>query len=288
MHISDERLAIIDAVRTPLCKSGGQFKRIQADDLGVAPVKELLDRSPLEAKEIDELIFGCVGQPAHAANIARIIAMKASLPDACTAVTVHRNCASGMESLSTAYERIMSGTIDRALVGGTESMSNIPLYYGPQMTSFFERLFKAKSVFQKLATIASFRPSFLKPVIGIQLGLTDPVCGMNMGQTAEQLSREFHITRAEQDAYALRSHQRASAAQQEGRFADEIIPVPMSPHYDKSVELDDGIRHGQTLAALEKLRPYFDRSNGTVTVGNACPITDGAGAMIVMKESEAK
>ncbi len=283
-----ERLAIVDAVRTPLCKAGGKMRGIQADDLGVVPVKELLARSPLDAEDIDELILGCVGQPAHAANIARVVAMKAALPHSCIASTVHRNCASGMESLSSAYERILCGSIDRAIVGGTESMSNIPLYYGPKMTAFFERMMRSKSFFKKIATLCSFRPSFLKPIIGIQLGLTDPVCGLNMGQTAENLSREFHISREQQDTYALESHRRASAAQKEGRLGEEIIPVPMPPKYEQSIEADDGIRHEQTIEALQKLRPYFDRSNGTVTVGNACPITDGAAAMLVMKESEAK
>lgn len=283
-----ERLAIIDGVRTPLCKAGGQLRSIQADDLGVVPVRELLARSPLKPEDIDECIMGCVAQPAHAANVARIIAMKAGLPESCIAATVHRNCASGMESLSSAYERIMCGSIERAIVGGAESMSNIPLYYGPEMTGWFERMFKAKSLLKKLGLLFALRPRFLKPIIGIQLGLTDPYCGMNMGQTAEQLSREFSIGRAAQDACALESHQRASAAQTEGRLGEEIVPVPVPPAYEQLIEADDGIRHQQTLEALAKLKPYFDRDNGTVTVGNACPVTDGAAAMIVMKESEAQ
>ena len=193
-----------------------------------------------------------------------------------------------MESLSSAYERILAGAIDTVIVGGTESMSNIPLYFNDKMTAWFARMMKAKNAFSKLMGFLALRPSFLQPKIGIKLGLTDPVCGLNMGQTAENLAREFKITRTDQDAYALLSHQRASAAQQAGFFAEEIIPCPVAPRYDNVIEHDDGIRHEQNLEALAKLKPYFDRDNGTVTVGNACPVTDGAAAMIVMKESVAK
>ncbi|NRA39526.1 MAG: acetyl-CoA C-acyltransferase [Planctomycetes bacterium] len=283
-----QRLAIIDAVRTPLCKAGGQLCAMQADDLGVIPVRELLARNVLAPEEIDEVIIGCVAQPAHAANIARVIALKAGLPDSCIASTVHRNCASGMESLSTAWERIKSGQADCIICGGTESMSNIPLMYGDEMTQFFSRMFRAKTLWKKLAVLSSFRPRFLKPVIGVQLGLTDPVSGLNMGQTAENLAREFHITREMQDLYALQSHQRAAAARENEILAEEIIPLPIAPQYRDYAAQDDGPRENQTLKALQKLRPYFDRHNGTVTVGNACPLTDGAAAMIVMSEERAR
>jgi acetyl-CoA C-acetyltransferase/acetyl-CoA acyltransferase len=145
---------------------------------------------------------------------------------------------------------------------------------------------RAKTVWQKLAVWSSFRPSFLNPVIGVQVGLTDPVCGLNMGQTAEILAREFAITREEQDQFALRSHQRALAA--EARLKEEIVPVPLAPKYTDVLGKDDGPRANQDLAALAKLKPYFDKVAGTVTVGNACPLTDGAAALAVCRESMVK
>jgi acetyl-CoA acetyltransferase family protein len=141
---------------------------------------------------------------------------------------------------------------------------------------------------ERIRLACSFRLRYLKPVIGVVQGLTDPVCGLNMGQTAEVLSREFHITRSEQDAFALQSHERALAAIREDRLAEEIQPVPIPPRFDTMHEVDSGPREGQSIEALQKLRPYFDRHNGTVTVGNACPLTDGAAAVVMMSESAAR
>jgi acetyl-CoA acetyltransferase family protein len=281
-----ERLAIIDGVRTPLAKAGGALAGFSADDLGAIVVKELMARTNLPAARIDELIAGNVAQPIEAANVARVIALKAGLPTSLIASSVHRNCASGMEAITTAANRILAGEAELIVTVGTESMSNIPLIYGKQMTGLFARLMRAKTVWQKLAVWSSFRPSFLTPVIGVQVGLTDPVCGLNMGQTAEILAREFAIGREEQDRFALRSHQRAVAA--EARLKEEIVPVPLAPKYAEVLAKDDGPRANQDLAALAKLKPYFDKVAGTVTVGNACPLTDGAAALAVCRESLVK
>jgi len=288
MNSSHPRLAIIDGVRTPFCKAGGTFKALQADDLGAIASKALLERVAIPLADIDELICGNVAQPIHAANIARVIARLAGLPTSTPAYTVHRNCASGMEAISSAACKIIAGEITVALCCGTESMSNIPLIYGAEMSEWFLRLSKSRSLWQKLGTLAAFRPRFLKPVIGIQQGLTDPVCGLNMGQTAEVLAKEFRIPREEQDAFALQSHQRACAATEAGRLQEEIVPVPLPPGYQRVQEIDDGPRAEQSMPALGKLRPYFDRATGSVTVGNACPVTDGAAATLVMSETEAQ
>jgi acetyl-CoA C-acetyltransferase/acetyl-CoA acyltransferase len=236
---------------------------------------------------LDEVIIGNVGQPAHSANIARIVALKSGIPHNIPAMTVHRNCASGMESITTAAERLLSGRAKFILAGGTESMSNIPLLYGPKMTMLFAKLMRAKSAVDKLKLLSTFRPSFLKPIIGIQLGLTDPTCGLNMGQTAEVLAREFSIDRDEQDRFALRSHQRALAAQEDGFFDGEIHPV-FPPKAKEPLAMDDGPSVKQSMERLQKLKPYFDRQAGTVTVGNACPVTDGAGMVLLCLESVAK
>jgi acetyl-CoA C-acetyltransferase/acetyl-CoA acyltransferase len=280
-----ERLAILAGVRTPFCKAGGPLAGHAADDLGALALREVLVRSPVPVDQIDEVILGCVAQPAEAANLARIAALKAGVPERIPAITVHRNCASGMEAISTAHTKIKAGEAQVLLVGGAESMSNIPLMYNRAMTGLFMKLMKAKTAPQRLAAWLGFRPSFLTPIVGVQVGLTDPVAGMNMGQTAELLAREFHITREAQDAFALASHQKAVAAA--GRLAEELVPVPTAKQ-DTMVTADDGPRASQDLAALQKLKPYFDKLAGTVTVGNACPLTDGAVALVVTSESHAK
>ena len=284
----NERIAIIDGIRTPLTKAGDILKSVSADGLGVTVVKEILARTEIDPKLIDEVVIGNVAQPANAANIARVIAIKAGIPIATPAMTVHRNCASGFEAITTSATKLLANQSNIIVAGGTESMSNIPLLYNAKMTSFFENLMKAKSLSQRLRTLLTFRLSHLKPVIGVLEGLTDPTCGLIMGLTAENLSREFQIGREEQDKYALNSHQKAVSAIENQILAQEIVPIPIPPTYQSVQEIDIGPRKSQSLQALAKLRPYFDRKNGTVTVGNSCPLTDGAAAVLLMRESQAK
>jgi len=283
-----ERLAIIDGIRTPFAKAGTVLRNYRADDLGAIPVREVMSRVPLNYTDIDEVIIGNVAQPANAANIARVVALKAGFPKSISAFTVHRNCASGMEAITTAGDKIFAGQAEIILAGGTESMSNIPLLFNQEMTNFYEKLSGAKTLGAKLSVLSTFRLRFLKPVIGVVEGLTDPVCGLVMGLTAENLAREFKITREEQDRFALESTQKAVKAVEKGLLAEEIIPVPLPPDFGKMLTEDYGYRKNQTLEALQKLKPYFDRKNGTVTVGNSCPLTDGAAAVVVMSESKAK
>ncbi len=283
-----QRLAIVDGIRTPFCRAGGLMKKMDADELGSRVVQELLARTKVSVNEVDELIFGNVAQPAHAANIARVIALKSGLPNHVPAYTVHRNCASGLESIATAATKIRGGEGHVYVVGGAESMSNIPLIFNEKMTNLFVRLMKSRSLPQKLAAFLSFRLSFLTPIVAVQQGLTDPVCGLNMGMTAEVLAREFSVSREEQDAYALMSHQRAVQALEKGIFSKEILPLPIGPDYKTVQKDDDGMRKEQTLEALAKLKPYFDRKTGTVTVGNACGLTDGAGALLLTTEERVK
>lgn len=283
-----ERLAIVNGIRSPFCKAGTNMAGVNADDLGAVIVKELIAKIDIPLDFIDEVIIGNVGQPANAPNIARVIALKAGLPESVIAYTVNRNCASGMQSITTGYEKLLAGNGNIVIAGGTESMSGYPLIYGRKMTNLFVHLMRSKTLPQKLSILSKFRPSFLKPILSIVEGLTDPVCSLNMGQTAEVLAREFHISREEQDAFALNSHVKASNAQQSGFFDDEIHPILLPPKYLQIQQADNSIRHNQTLDNLTKLRPYFDRLTGTVTVGNACPVTDGAGAVMIMLESKSK
>lgn len=284
-----ERIAIVSGFRSPMGKAGGVLKNVTAHDLGARIAKEVLIRSKIDPNTIDEVIIGNVAQPADAANIARVIALKAGLPEKIPAFTVHRNCASGMEAFTSATSKILNDEADIILVGGVESMSHIPLLYGKKMTALFAKLPRAKTLGQKLSLLSTFRPSFLKPIIGLVQGLTDPISGLIMGCTAENIAKDFSITREEQDEFSLRSHQKAEAATAKGIFAEEIIPVFNNDAKDSvMIEEDEGIRKGQKIEDLAKLKPYFEKGTGTVTVANSSQITDGAAFAFLMKESKAK
>ena len=282
------RIAIVDGIRTPFVRAWTDFGDIPAQELGRLAVRELLERTAIDYNKIDEVIFGSVAQAIDAANIARVISLMAGIPKEKRAYTVSRNCASGFESVTSAIEKINAGLDEIVIAGGTESMSNIPMFYPPKTAKLFLKLAKAKSPLEKISLLWELlKPSsLLKPVIGLQLGLTDPVCGLNMGQTAEVLAKEYGISRKEQDEFALTSHQRAFAARE--RLKEEIVPVLVPPKYEKALQDDNGVRQNISLDDLAKLKPYFDRYSGTVTVGNACQVTDGACALLVMKEEKAR
>src|ERR1700722_16748442 len=223
-----KRLVIVEGVRTPFCKAGTDLAHKGPEELGRVAVNALLSHTGLDPALVDEVIFGCVSQPADAANVARVIALRSGLPENVPAMTVHRNCASGCEALTQAAEKINAGRGSIFIVGGTESMSQIPLLFKQSTAEKFGRLARSKNIGQKIRTLASFRPSDFQPRIGLQLGLTDPVCGLNMGETAEVLAREFGISREEQDAFALESHRRAAAAG--ARLGEEICPIYVNGH----------------------------------------------------------
>ena len=281
------RIAIVSGIRTPFVKAWTLFGDMSAQELGRIAVSELLHRSELDPALVDEVIIGSVAGAPEAANIARVISLYAGIPYEKRAYTVSRNCASGIEAVTSAAEKIQSGVDEIVIAGGTESMSNIPLLYGRKATKIFLQLSRAKSPLEKLKWFTALSPSLLlNPVVGVQLGLSDPVCGLNMGQTAEILAKEFTISRKEQDEFALASHKKAIAARE--KLREEIVPVIAAPGYEQAVEDDNGPRENQTMEALEKLRPLFDRFHGTVTAGNSSQITDGACALLVMKEEKAK
>lgn len=281
-----ERLAIVDGVRTPFVKSGTILKDVPAYELGRIVVQELLAKTEFDARHISEVIFGNVIQPAEAVNIGRVISLLSGIPQDKIASTVHRNCASGMESVTTAYEKISAGTREIIIAGGTESMSNSPLLFDKKFGDLLLELKKSKTIIEKLKNLLKFRPSHFKPKFGLALGLTDSTSGLNMGQTAELLAKEFGITRKEQDEFSLTSHLNAIKAKD--KLREEIVPVYVPPEYKKWIDYDNGPRENQTIEALAKLPPYFDRHTGSVTVGNSCQVTDGAVALLVMKESKAK
>lgn len=280
-----ERIAIIDGLRSPIAKANGKLNDISADTLGSIITKELVLRNDLDYKQFDEVIMGNVAQPANAANIARVMAIRAGFPQSTPAYTVHRNCASGMQSISSAIEKINSNQGDLYLVGGMESMSNIPLLYSDAFRNLITKFTYSKSISEKFKLLITFRLNFLKPTIGLISGLTDPISGKIMGITAENLANEFKISRASQDEYALNSHKKAQKAIEAGVFKDEIHPIMTK---NASMIDDDGVRFNQTIESLSKLNPIFIKDGGTVTAGNSSQVSDGACSLIVCTESKAK
>jgi acetyl-CoA acyltransferase len=278
---------IVGGIRTPFVKAGDAFNSTPAPELGRLVVREVIDRYGIEPDEIDEVICGNVASPVDAANVARVISLRAGVPRDKVAHTVSRNCASGMECVTQAIDRVNAGHAECVIAVGVDSMSNIPVFWKKRMAEKLFNLSKARSAIAKLKTLGSFRPADLAPEIGIKLGLTDPTTGMMMGDTADKLAREYQISRETQDEFALKSHQRAIAAQQTGKLDSETMTVFPAPK-SNIVNHDIGPRDGQSMAALAKMKPYFDRKWGTITVGNSCQITDGAAAMLIMSESKAK
>ena len=277
------KVAIIAGARTPLAKVGTALKDMPMTELAKAVIQETLHRQAWPVDEIDEVIIGNVVMPADAANPARVAALQAGIPPAVPALTVQRNCASGMEAIVQASSLIRSRHAQVVLAGGAESMSSIPLMFPLETLEPITRLAKARTFRQKLTALANFRPRHFKPVPALLLGLTDPLCNMIMGKTAEVLAHEFNITRSEQDEFSLQSHRKAVHATKNGHFDGQIFTIYAGKRF-KPVTQDIGPREEQTLAALGKLKPIFDRRDGTVTVGNSCQITDGAAAVLIVDD----
>ncbi len=285
-----EPLVLAAGVRLPQARAGGAYAREDAGHLGAVVVRECLARAGIDPALLSEVVVGCVGPPHDQANVARVIALRAGVPRGVPAHTVGRNCASGMEAVATCATAIRAGRGDLYLAAGVEVMSAYPLVYNQRGVGFFAGMMRARTPLAKLAAFASLRPAMmLAPRITLTEGLTDPTVGLIMGSTAEILARDFGLTRAEADAFALESHQRARAARDSGRFAREIQPhLPLGARPGQGALLhDDGIRDDQSLEALGKLKPYFEKPDGVVTVGNACGITDGACALLLTTAARA-
>ncbi len=302
MPKSSRDVVIVEGVRTPFAKSGTKLKTVHAAQLGQAALKELIARTNLNVDFVDEVIMGNTGSPSDAVNIARVVALNAGFPIKTSAVTVHRNCASALESITTGFERIKSGTMEMVVAGGTENMSLMPLLMPTSITGIIERLGSAKtagarisalwdwfradlSQIKEMVTTPPLMKTKYKPIITLAEGLTDPFVGINMGMTAEVIAKEFGISRREQDEYALKSHQKAVAAK--GKLAEEITPFYLPPDYKETIVEDIGPRDNQTIEALTKLKPFFDKTTGSITAGNTCPITDGAAVVLMMSREKA-
>lgn len=301
--MSGRDVVIVEGLRTPFAKSGTKLKKVHPAELGKVALKELIARTNLDVNLVDEVIIGNTGNPVDAVNISRVVALNSGIPQKTSAYTVHRNCASALESISNGYEKIKSGTMDVVLAGGTENMSQMPTLLPEKFQSIYEKLFAAKGPSQALPLLFQLFKADMKqikalltsnmkdqyfPVISVMQGLTDPFVGINMGQTAEILAKEWNLSREAQDTFALKSHQKASAAMKNGIFKQEIAPLSIPPEYSETLLDDVGPRDNQSMEALAKLRPFFDKRTGSITAGNSCPITDGAAMLLMMSREKAQ
>lgn len=275
---------IIDGARTPFLKSRNRPGPFAASDLATEAGRALLLRMPFAPTDLDEVILGCAAPAVDEVNIGRVAALRMGCGLRVPGWTVMRNCASGMQSIDSAIDAMAIGRSSLVLAGGVDALSRVPLLFSDAMVGWLSAWYAAKTFGARAALVTRFRPHFLAPVLGIMKGLTDPVVGLLMGQTAENLAWRFDISREAMDVYSARSHAHVLSAQREGRFAREIVPL-----YDGSGHLyaaDDGVREDSTPQNLAKLKPFFDRKYGNITAGNSSQITDG-GAWVVLATDEA-
>ena len=273
---------IIDGARTPFLKSRNTPGPFAASDLATAAGSALLSRQRFAPDQLDEVILGCASPSPDEVNIGRVVALRMGCGLKVPGWTVMRNCASGMQALDSALINIQAGRSELVLAGGSDALSRAPLLLSDAMVRWLSGWYATKTVGQKVAALRRFKLGYLAPVIGIMKGLTDPIVGQLMGQTAENLAWKFGITREDMDEFAARSHQRVIAAQAAGHF-DEI--VPLIDRDGKVYAQDDGMRADSTAANLAKLRPFFDKRYGKVTAGNSSQITDGAAWLILASEA---
>ncbi|MFW5947063.1 MAG: acetyl-CoA C-acyltransferase FadI [Gemmatimonadota bacterium] len=279
------RVAILDGCRTPFVRSNTVFRDLTAIDLGALAVRELVNRVEMEADGIDEVIYGTVVHSVKAPNIAREVALQAGIPPAVPAFTVSRACASANQAITAGAEKIALGQGDVVLAGGAESLTNVPIMVTDRLRDRLVAASNARSMAQTLKAFKGFRPSELAPQAP---AIAEYSTGESMGEAGERMAKENGISREEQDRWALRSHELAAAGTDDGRLTAEIVPVYVPPDYDEVVTEDNIIRRDTSMEKLASLRPVFDRKYGSVTAGNASPLTDGASAVMLMSAERAR
>ncbi len=274
---------VVDGARTPFLKARNAPGPFSASDLAVQAGRTLLLRQPFLPEELDEVILGCASPSPDEVNIGRVAALRMGCGHKVPAWTVMRNCASGMQAIDSAIANIHSGRAELVLAGGTDALSHAPLFYNKTMVQWFAGMMQARSLGEKIAAFARLKPAAaLSPVVGILKGLTDPMVGLSMGQTAENLAWQFGITRQQMDEFAVQSHLRVVQGRAAGHYG-EIIPLVDAQ--GKVYGEDDGVRADSSLSGLTKLKPYFDKKYGRITPGNSSQITDGAAWLILASEA---
>lgn len=276
---------LVDGARTPFLKARGRPGFFSATELALGATRPLMLRQPFSASELDEVIYGCVMPGPDESNIARILALRIGGGDKLTAHTVQRNCASGLQAIDSAVRNIGQGYSDLVLAGGVDAMSRAPLLLQEDMVHWLANWNSAKSAFAKIKTLGRLKAQYFSPIIALLHGLTDPVVGLNMGQTAENLAWRFNISREQMDRYANNSHLRLDKAQQSGHLEEiETLYSSQGKVFDK----DDGVRPDSSVEKLARLKPFFDKPYGKVTPGNSSQITDGASSLILASEEAIK
>ena len=277
-------MAIVAGLRTPFAKSGTTLKSLSAIDLGRRCVAELIQRSEIDATMVEAIIYGTVVPSVLAPNIAREVSLLPLLPKGVQSFTVSRACASANQAITDAADQIALGHADVIIAGGAESLSNVPILHSRGMSDALVAASKAKSFTGRVRALARIRPRDLVPITP---AIAEPSTGESMGESAEKMAKINHVPRDEQDQFALRSHRLAAAGNQDGRLASEISALFMPPAFE-AITSDNGVRPDSTIEALAALKPVFDRKYGSVTAGNASPLTDGASAVLLMSEERAK
>jgi acetyl-CoA acyltransferase len=278
------RVAIVAGVRTPFAKSGTTLKRLTSIDLGKLCVAELIQRSEIDGKLVEAVVYGTVVPSVVAPNIAREVSLLPMLPKGCQAFTVSRACASANQAITDAADQIALGHADVIIAGGAESLSNVPILHSRGMSEALVAASRAKSLGGRVKALARVRPRDLVPITP---AIAEPSTNETMGESAEKMAKINHIPREQQDQFALRSHRLAAAGTQDGRLTAEIVPVFVPPAFEAMTQ-DNGVRADSSIEQLRALKPVFDRKNGTVTAGNASPLTDGGSAVLLMSEERAK
>jgi len=285
MESNGKRVAIVAGLRTPFAKQWSAYREVSALDLANLVVAELLQRIDLDPEEIQQVVYGQVVPSVEAPNIAREIVLATGMPKSIEAYSVSRACATSYQSTVNVAEAIMAGVIDTGLAGGADSASNVPITVSKRLAEALIAATKARSIGERMQAFAGLRPRDLAPV---PPAIKEFSTGLSMGESAEKMAKENHIGRQAQDEFAHRSHSLAAKAWAEGKFDDEVMEVFVPNRFNEAIREDNLVRKDGELEKYAKLKPAFDRKHGTVTAGNSSPLTDGASALVLMREDKAK
>lgn len=285
MESNGNRVAIVAGLRTPFAKQWSAYREVSALDLANLVVAELLQRVELDPTEIQQVVYGQVVPSVEAPNIAREIVLATGMPKSIEAYSVSRACATSYQSTVNVAEAIMTGAIDTGVAGGADSASNVPITVSKRLAEALMAATKARSIGERAQIFAGLRPKDLVPVAP---AIAEYSTGLSMGESAEKMAKENHIAREAQDEFALRSHTLAAAAWDEGKLDDEVMEVFVPNRFEQTIRRDNLVREGGTIDDYAKLKPAFDRKHGTVTAGTSSPLTDGASALLLMREDKAK
>lgn len=285
MESNGKRVAIVAGLRTPFAKQWSAYREVSALDLANIVVSEMLQRVDLDPNEIQQVVYGQVVPSVEAPNIAREIVLATGMPKSIEAYSVSRACATSYQSAVNVAEAIMTGAIDTGVAGGADSASNVPITVSKRLAEALMAATRARSIGERMQAFAGLRPRDLAPV---PPAIKEFSTGLSMGDSAEKMAKENHISREAQDEFAHRSHSLAAKAWAEGKLDDEVMEVFVPNRFDEAIREDNLVRKDTTIENYAKLKPAFDREHGTVTAANSSPLTDGASALLLMREDKAK